>query len=158
MKNTWAAKNTWGVGVTYVLGSEIPSTGDDGPALFYESLILPDDENKQYRFEEVQDIEAPATIDIDLANTAATVDSTGVDGTYTYQFRAYEKDGSDPEVDLGVVTATFIFSDNVTAVITESYGPAVDSINVEVSERFTPSEGRIIYASGRRNNINVGSK
>lgn len=73
------------------LGSNIPSTGTDGPALAYPSLSLPADNNNRYRIEVVTP-PASGTLTINF-DTSATFDREGgPDGDYVAVLRLFEND------------------------------------------------------------------
>lgn len=72
-----------------VQGQDIPSTGEDGPSPIYPSLVLPADNLKWYRFEEITPA-ASGTFTINPDMSATFDREGGPDGDYFVVIRMYE--------------------------------------------------------------------
>ncbi len=94
-----------------VLGSEVPSTGEHGPALAYLCLTLPDDANTEVRVQVESHTFPPGTL-IVYEDTSYSVIGAP-DGAYTINFRIFAAG-----VDRGVASLAIIKGSGASMAVT----------------------------------------
>lgn len=125
-----------------VLGSAVPSTGDNGPGYLYNDLTLPADSGKEVRG---LILTTPSAGTFKRYEDSSFTLAGAPDGTYTFTYRLYS-DGTD----LGTATATITIGSipNVYSITgsggTLCGGSATVTFNSPVTYSITGSGGILI--------------
>jgi hypothetical protein len=115
-----------------VLGSAVPSVGDNGPSYLYNDLNLPDDANKEYS----GFVETPPGIGTFFAYEDGSFSYDGPTSFFTYRLR---EDG----VDLGTQTVTLNMSQDCTGIMAWTESSDIMSMSAAIT---IPLNGSINWA------------